>query len=249
MKHLDLFSGIGGFALAAKWAGFETVQFVEKDKFCQKVLNKNFPNVPIHDDIKTFSYGKEIDLLTGGFPCQAFSIAGKRKGTSDARYLWPEMFRIIRESKPSWIIAENVTGIVEMELDNILYDLEKEKYETGSFVIPACAANAPHRRDRLWIIANSNCKRRKNGRDNWKERQIQKNKKWDMAQIQQEWEKFKPQPWATMQARGYFSLNAHASRIDDGLSDRMDRIKSLGNAIVPQVVYPIMKIIYEMQKE
>ena len=106
--HLDLFSGIGGFALAAKWAGYETIQFVEIDPFCHKVLKKHWPDVPIHSDIKTFDvtkYNGSIDLITGGFPCQPYSVAGKRLGKADDRALWPEMLRIISEIRPAWVIA------------------------------------------------------------------------------------------------------------------------------------------------
>ncbi|MFA5261285.1 MAG: DNA cytosine methyltransferase, partial [Candidatus Omnitrophota bacterium] len=189
--HIDLFSGIGGFALAAKWAGIETVQFVEIDPFCQKVLQKQFPGVPIHDDIKTFAYAASIKddkresrgvgyapqggeggddatgpcdksrpfLLTGGFPCQPYSCAGKRKGKDDDRALWPEMLRVISEAKPRWVIGENVAGFIGMGLDDCISDLEGEGYEVQAFVIPACAVNAPHRRDRVWIVANSNSAR------------------------------------------------------------------------------------------
>src|SRR5579864_3338734 len=117
---MDLFSGIGGFALSAQWSGFETIQFVEKDLFCQKVLNKNFPHVPIHEDIKTFNHFTPVTLLTGGFPCQPFSVSGKKRGKEDDRYLWPHIFRIIKQCKPIWVVCENVKGIVEMELDNII---------------------------------------------------------------------------------------------------------------------------------
>jgi DNA (cytosine-5)-methyltransferase 1 len=243
MNHLDLFSGIGGFALAAKWCGIETIQFVEIDKFCQKILTKNFPNIPIHDDIKTFYFNKKIDLLTGGFPCQGFSIAGKKRGKYDNRYLWPEMYRIIKECKPNWIIAENVPGIIEMELDNIIDDLAREGYESQAFIIPACAANAPHRRDRLWIIANRSIMRCHRGIYYWQTRSIQKNKEWDMETLQSEWEKLKPISWKTLSARDWFTINHHVSRIDNGLPNRLDKLRSVGNAIVPQVIYPIMKLI------
>lgn len=181
MKHIDLFSGIGGFALAAQWAGIETVQFVEKDKFCQAVLRKNFPGVPIHGDIYTYAYvnrlqeqgteqqadgiGQSVQtrsfLLTGGFPCQSFSVAGKRRGTEDDRYLWPEMFRVIREARPAWVIAENVRGILTIEqgmvFEQVCVDLEGAGYDVQTFIIPACSVNAPHRRDRVWIVAHSEC--------------------------------------------------------------------------------------------
>ena len=208
LTHIDLFSGIGGFALAARWAGLETVQFVEIDPFCQKVLRKHWPEVPIHNDITTFAYaesgksreqaeskrGEDIGrgnceattyayrdglqesgakqqtdrmrqyvqseqsrpfLLTGGFPCQPFSCAGKRRGKDDDRYLWPEMLRVISEARPTWVIGENVAGFINMGLDDSISDLEREGYEVQAFVIPACAKNAPHRRDRVWIVAHS----------------------------------------------------------------------------------------------
>lgn len=156
MRLLDLFSGIGGFSLAASWAGITPIQFVEYDQYCQKVLDKNFKGVPIHGDIKTY-HGQpgSADIISGGFPCQPFSIAGKRKGKEDDRYLWPEMLRIIKEVRPAWVLGENVTGIVNMELDKVLSDLESEGYETQAFIIPACSVDAPHRRDRIWIVANS----------------------------------------------------------------------------------------------
>lgn len=169
--HIDLFSGIGGFAIAAEEVGWETVQFVEFDNFCQAVLNKNFPNVPIHGDIKTFD-GNEFNtrmyaehgqqwrnrglILTGGFPCQPYSIAGEQLAELDDRALWPEMYRVIREVRPSVIIGENVTGIITLALDEVLADLESEGYTCETFVLPAASLNAPHRRDRVWIIAHSN---------------------------------------------------------------------------------------------
>jgi DNA (cytosine-5)-methyltransferase 1 len=153
--HLDLFSGIGGFALAAKWNGFRTVGFCDNEPYAQTVLRKHWPDVPIHDDIRKVrgELYAGITLLTGGFPCQPFSLAGKQRGKADDRYLWPEMLRVIREAKPAWIVGENVAGIVNMALDQVHADLEAEGYEVESIIIPACAVDAPHRRDRCWIIA------------------------------------------------------------------------------------------------
>jgi DNA-cytosine methyltransferase len=155
--HVDLFSGIGGFSLGLERAGFKTVVFCEQDKFCHKVLNKNFPGVPIEPDIKTFDGTKYAGafILTGGFPCQPFSCAGKRKGAEDDRALWPEMFRVIQEVRPRWIIGENVAGFIGMGLDSCISDLEREGYAVQAFIIPACAVNAPHRRDRVWIVGHS----------------------------------------------------------------------------------------------
>lgn len=181
MRHLDLFSGIGGFALAARWVKWDTVGFCEKDKFCQKVLMKNFPGVPIISDIKEMD-GTEfgtIDIISAGIPCQPFSCAGKQRGASDDRYLWPETFRVISVARPTWVCVENVTGIIKMELDNMLSDLEREGYSCQTLVIPACAVNAIHKRDRIWIIANADGKRCNNGSDYRSERPIQNDKKWN----------------------------------------------------------------------
>jgi len=155
--HVDLFSGIGGFSLGLERAGFKTVVFCEQDKFCQKVLNKHWPEIPIEPDIKTFDGKKYAGafILTGGFPCQPFSCAGKRRGKEDERALWPEMFRVIQEVRPTWIIGENVAGFIGMGLDDSISDLEREGYSVQAFIIPACAVNAPHRRDRVWICAHS----------------------------------------------------------------------------------------------
>lgn len=249
MKHLDLFSGIGGFALAAKWAGYETVAFCEIDKFCQKVLTKHWPDVVIHHDIRNFIYEHNVDLLTAGFPCQPFSVAGKKKGKNDERYLWPETLRIIQQCRPSWIVAENVIGILAMEIKDIISDLENENYSTQILVLPACAANAPHRRDRVWIIAFHNCLRSNEWISDWQKRYFQNDKEWNIASLQSEWEQFKPKSWSTHQAKDWLQFNASASRRDDGLPNRLDRIKSLGNAIVPQIAYPILRLIKEIESE
>ena len=162
MKHGSLFSGIGGFDLAAEWVGWENVFQVEWDDWCQKVLTKNFPDVKKYKDIKDFNGAEwqgRVDVISGGFPCQPFSQAGKRQGKADNRYLWPEMLRVISEIKPTFVVGENVAGILSMEngrtLERILFDLEDEGYQVEVFVIPACAVGAWHRRDRVWIIANS----------------------------------------------------------------------------------------------
>jgi len=153
----SLFAGIGGFDLAARWAGIETVWQVEKYEWCQRVLAKNFPEATRYGDIRNVgAYNLErVDIISGGFPCQPFSVAGERKGTEDDRYLWPEMLRVIREIQPRWVIGENVAGIINMALDQVLTDLENEGYTCEAYIIPACAVNAPHRRDRVWIIAHS----------------------------------------------------------------------------------------------
>jgi DNA (cytosine-5)-methyltransferase 1 len=162
MTHGSLFSGIGGFDLAAEWAGWTNAFHCEWNEFGQKVLKYYWPNAESFIDItKTnFSkYEKKIDVLTGGFPCQPYSLAGKRRGKDDERHLWPEMCRAIREIKPRWIVGENVFGLVNWS-DGLVFhevqaDLENEGYEVQSFLLPAAAVNAPHRRDRIWFIAHA----------------------------------------------------------------------------------------------
>lgn len=184
MNHLSLFSGIGGFDLAAQWAGWQNIAHVEQNEFCLKVLKYYWPNAKTHTDVKKTDftiYRGSTDILTGGFPCQPFSHAGNRKGTNDARYLWPEMCRAIKEAEPRYVIAENVTGIASMvfpargvkvdsqntiegkehhrtmEAETVLHrvctDLQQLGYSVQPVIIPAAALNAPHRRDRVWFIA------------------------------------------------------------------------------------------------
>ena len=172
MKHGSLFSGLGGFDLAAEWMGWENIFHCEWMEFPRKVLDYHFPNADSHIDIcKTDfkKYANEIDILTGGFPCQPFSMAGKRKGTDDERYLWGEMLRAIQEIKPTFVIAENVAGILSIDdglvFEQVCLDLEAEGYEVQPFVIPASAKNAPHRRDRVWFIATDTQFKRLEGYD------------------------------------------------------------------------------------
>ena len=165
MKVLDLFSGIGGFSYGLDQVGFKTVAFCEMDQYCKLVLQKHWKGVKIYNDVKELK-GQEvikehgtIDLITGGFPCQPFSIAGSRKGTNDNRHLWPEMFRLIKELKPRWVIGENVRNIISIQdgmvFENVCTDLEGEGYEVRAFNIPAAGIGAPHKRERIWIVANS----------------------------------------------------------------------------------------------
>ena len=170
LKLLDLFSGIGGFSLGLESTGyFETIAFVEKDKFCQQVLKKNFKDIPIESEVRDVKGDRyAADIICGGFPCQPFSVAGKRKGTDDDRYLWDETIRIVRECKPRWFIGENVEGIINIQegmvLRQVCDDLEKEGFEVQCVVIPASGIGAWHQRKRVWIIAqnpnNSRCKDR-----------------------------------------------------------------------------------------
>jgi DNA (cytosine-5)-methyltransferase 1 len=162
MKHGSLFSGIGGFDLAAEWMGWENVFHCEWNPFGQKVLKHYWPNAISYEDITKTDFTIHrgaVDILTGGFPCQPYSLAGKRKGKEDERHLWPEMLRAIREIQPSWVVGENVFGLINwsggLVFNEVQADLEAQGYEVFPYVLPACAVNAPHRRDRVWFVAYS----------------------------------------------------------------------------------------------
>tara|TARA_Y100001970_G_C14137249_1_gene804996 strand:- start:836 stop:1414 length:579 start_codon:yes stop_codon:yes gene_type:complete len=160
VRVFDICSGIGGFSLGLHaTGGFETVAFCEYDPFCRNILEKNFPGIPIFNDLKELANDEEtirtipyFDLICGGIPCQPWSVAGKKKGTQDDRHLWPFMLEIIKQKKPTYAVIENVGGFINVALDLVCFDLEAEGYATQSFVIPACSVQAPHRRDRVWII-------------------------------------------------------------------------------------------------
>ena len=162
MKHGSLFSGIGGFDLASEWMGWENVFHCEIAEFPRKILHYYWPNSISYENIKETDFTihrGQIDILTGGFPCQPFSMAGKRKGTEDERHLWPEMLRAIREIQPRWIVGENVFGLVNWDaglvFEQVQSDLEAQGYEVQAFILPAAAVDAPHRRDRVWFVAYS----------------------------------------------------------------------------------------------
>ena len=165
MTHASLFSGIGGFDLAAEWMGWENIFHCEWNPFGQKVLKHHFPNSKSYEDITKTDFSIHrgtIDILTGGFPCQPYSSAGKRLGKEDERHLWPHMLRTIEEVQPRFVVGENVRGLTNwnggLVFDEVQFDLETKGYEVIPFLLPACAVNAPHRRDRIWFIANSNNK-------------------------------------------------------------------------------------------
>ena len=164
LRHFDVCSGIGGFSLGFRWAALsEPVAFCEIDPYCQKVLAKNFPNIPIFNDVKELVNDRpestrtipDHDILTSGYPCQPFSVAGQRRGEEDERNIWRFVFEIVKRKHPTWCVFENVYGHIAMGLDQVLHDMESEGYSTQTFVVPACSLNAPHKRDRLWIVGNS----------------------------------------------------------------------------------------------
>jgi DNA (cytosine-5)-methyltransferase 1 len=279
--HLDLFSGIGGFALAAKWNGYRTVGFCDNEPYAQSVLKKHWPEVPCHKDIREVrgELYAGVTLLTGGFPCQPFSVAGKQRGKNDDRYLWPEMLRVIREARPNWIIGENVAGIVNMELDQVHIDLEAEDYEVESIIIPACGVDAPHRRDRVWIVAHSTGGKRGGLQDKSSTQGAQGGDQLprdtsglsgklcakDVADsksfgIQGQ----RPSRIEKPQAHGCSAIPMRESkgckqaqwlpepnvdRVVDGLPNRVGRIRGLGNAIVPQVAAEIIRCINQVMED
>ena len=276
MKHLDLFSGIGGFALAADTV-FGNVEhtFVEIDPFCQEILKKHWPESEVHHDIRQFIADTassrlergnwspvdgctKVDILTGGFPCQPFSQAGKRKGTSDDRYLWPEMFRVIQLYQPQWVIAENVRGLTTwnegMVLEQVCTDLESEGYEVQPLIIPACSVNAPHRRERVWIIAHNRQQLWQSGSIEGLEADASERSSSPVSDKRgccPDWER-------NWQEVAFATCN---DGVDDGIPRKLgnttissakwrrEALKAYGNAIVPQVAIEIMKSIKLTNKD
>jgi len=237
MKVLDLFSGIGGFSLGLERAGMETVAFCEIEPFCQKILKKHWPDVPIYDDVRSLDYDGSADLICGGFPCQPFSSAGEQKGKEDDRDLWPSMFSIIKKHRPRWVIGENVVGIIGMELDNVLSDLGCAGYSTTSFIIPACSLDGKQRRDRVWILAHSNGTRMPTGVSGQVNRQEGNSGKPNNCGDKR-YGRERASVWAS---------EPRVGRVVDGLSDRVDRITALGHAVVPQITEKIGRTIMELE--
>jgi DNA (cytosine-5)-methyltransferase 1 len=278
--HLDLFSGIGGFALAAKWNGFRTVAFCDCEPYAQAVLKKHWPDVHVHGDIREVrgELYAGITLLTGGFPCQPFSVAGKQRGKTDDRYLWPEMLRVIREARPAWIVGENVAGIVNMALDQVHTDLEAEGYEVESIIIPACGVDAPHRRDRVWIVAHAEGGKRGRLQDkshtegaqssdqllrnpsglsgklrsknvaDSKSVGIQGQRPGGIEKPHSHGCSAIPMRESKGSKQAQWLPEPNVDRVVDGLPNRVGRIRGLGNAIVPQVASEIIRCIVEVSK-
>jgi DNA (cytosine-5)-methyltransferase 1 len=249
MRHVGLFEGIGGFSLAARWAGWETVAWCEWNEFGQKVLRHHFPKAKGHGDITQTDftiYRGQCDIVTGGFPCQPYSAAGKRLGKEDERHLWPEMLRAIREIQPRWVVGENVLGLVNwsggLVFQELQTDLENSGYEVFPYVLPACAIGAAHRRDRVWIVAHD-VKRERNGRPDWNGRG------------QREQVEIVSHVWRERgQTNGKWKFEPNICRGTYGVSkeldiDRTKRHQSLGNAIVPQVAFQIFQAINQYENK
>ena len=235
MNHIDLFSGIGGFALSAKWTwcdDYVNLGHSEIEKFPCKVYHKHFPESKCLGDITKIDwseYAGRVDLLTGGTPCQPFSVAGKRGKTQDVRFLWPELMRSVHAIRPRIVFAENVSGIddeTEMVLDSMCLDLEGEGYEVApAFEIPACGVNSPQFRYRTWLVAHSNSKRRRQ----------QKKKSLFTGR-------------SAAELCSWWSVEPTVGRVAYGVRDQLDRGRAIGNAIVPQVAQVIMEAIKEVDK-
>ena len=300
MTHLSLFSGIGGLDLAAEWAGIRTVGQCEWAEYPTKVLEKHWPDVPRWKDIRTLTGEsfyertgrRTVDIISGGFPCQPFSVAGKRRGKEDDRYLWPEMLRVISELRPAWVVGENVAGIVNMALDQVYNDLENEGYSVQAFIIPACAVDAPHRRDRVCIVGwkRSACNLFYSNSESAEYKDIGKSEKekQEQSRVSGLCTDVSDSESTELQGRrettrGWRAKSGCSSRrsaqpglggVVDGISpwlergmstpgcwapepeqvprvtrkkkNRADRLKCLGNAVVPQQFYPIFQAIAEV---
>lgn len=290
MKHLDTYSGFGGFRLAVEtvWPDSKLHAFVEIDPFCQRWLRANWPGCRIISDAKDYKHdGTTIDILTGGPPCQPVSVAGKGKGDSDDRWQWPTMLRIIQDVTPTWIIFENVSNLINFDsgilFDGILTDMETAGYETATFVFPACSQNAPHRRDRVFVVANSINRGRRQGGERGglpeihgersdKRMQIEKSDqgngnvanserngrgKGDSSESRQESRStltdnrippitnygWNDSEWITGHDGKQRRVKPGIRLLAHGFPHRNDLLRGFGNAIVPQVVVPIMEAI------
>jgi len=275
MRHVDLCSGIGGFALGFEWAKLsKPALFCDIEPWSRQILTKHWPDVPVADDVKELARDPERlvpdhDIITAGYPCQPFSMAGHRRGIEDDRHIWPEIFAIVQAKRPRWCVFENVFGHVSMGLDQVLSDLEGENYTCQAFIIPACALDAPHRRDRVWIIAHvdsisqsngaiheqrlekasnvgDSSSSRFSGNVGRQSKQKSEDRRADVANtdntgcIQQH---------QTSKRRSEWLPEPPVGRVAHGISGRVDRLRGLGNAIVPQVAMQIGLTIKDCEKE
>lgn len=244
MKHLPLFAGINGFGLAADWMGWEQTAHCEIDEFCQTIIQYYWPQSIPHYDIKKTDfkqYKGTVDIISGGFPCQPYSVAGKRKGKEDERHLWPEMLRAIREIQPRWVIGENVRGLINwsggLVFEEVQTDLESEGYEVWAFILPACGVNAPHRRDRVWFVAHADFSNdgrtaRKDERKSRKERIQERDEIWESL------ESSKVRPSTDTDIHGHqsrrFKKNRREARKSQSQSQKRKRFRNDGRRISEQ---------------
>ena len=257
MNHASLFSGIGGFDLAAEWAGWNNVFHCEWNPFGQRVLKYHFPNSISYNDITKTDFtvhANKIDILTGGFPCQPYSSQGKRLGKADERHLFPEMLRAIKEIRPRWVIGENVRGLISwnggLVFDEVCADLEGEGYEVQPFIIPAASVNAQHQRQRIWFVA------RQNNAANPFGFRLEGEKTNGNLAGQKRFRKYNIKALYTGQGG---TTESPICGQNDGLPRTLDRItfpkwriesvKAYGNAIVPQVAFEIFKTIITFEKQ
>jgi DNA (cytosine-5)-methyltransferase 1 len=239
MKHGSLFSGIGGFDLAAEWMGWNNIFHCEWNEFNQRVLKLHFPNAISYSDITKTDFRKHenaIDIISGGFPCQPYSLAGKRKGKDDERHLWPEMLRAIREISPRWVVGENVLGLINwsngLVFHEVQTDLEAAGYEVWPYVLPACGIGASHKRDRVWFIAHAN--------------QVRLSTAKEIGEMggQRPCKHHERFQWDIL------DLKSAIRREDDGVSRKLDepRNQALGNAIAPGIALQIFEAIEQYEK-
>ncbi len=263
MRVLDLFSGIGGFSLGLESTGlFETVAFCEKEEFPKRVLKKHWPHLPIHEDVhhvSGYAY-RGIDLIAGGFPCQPVSVAGARKGKEDERWLWPQFHRVIEEARPRWCLTENVPGLRTLHADDVLGDLEESGYTCWPLVVGAVHAGAPHRRQRVWIVAHRQGQRWQGERQRRQQEESGVGPDGESGLVA---DAARELPHGSGRKRRGRPELANGSEqwtwhrapepllrgVDDGLPcgmDRRKRLTALGNAVVPQIVAALGQAIWWM---
>ena len=260
MKHVDLCSGIGGFALGFQWAGLsKPVMFCDVEPWCRKVLAKHWPDVPIEEDVKVLANEPEripeCTILTAGYPCQPFSQAGKRRGAEDDRHIWPYINEIVAQKRPAWAVFENVYGHLSMGIDEVLLDLEGQGYATRTFIVPACGVDAPHKRDRIWIIARlvedaTSSKRTarakesrafSEGNADGREPDHAGGSGENVADAQGA--RF---GGCKVRKKSVWLPEPSVGRVAHGIPRRVDRLRGLGNAIVPQIAMQIGLTIREL---
>lgn len=266
LTHLSLFSGIGGLDLAAEWAGFTTVGQCEMADYPTAVLEKHWPDVPRWRDIRTLtkeSFYEQtglgtVDIISGGFPCQPFSVAGKQRGKKDARFLWPEMLRVIRELRPNCVVGENVPGIIKLAARQVVEDLERESYNVLVFNFEAAAVGAWHRRARCFFVGVDDLSKSEglgqqgDGTDGEPERGARSSEKkpkgvravCDAMPGRRDRDKRRRESQEPADGR-LWAAEPGVGRVVDGLPCRVERIRALGNVVVPQQAYPIFRALAE----